>query len=735
MSRPPAHPLPPPNNTMHVRMAPVSSLIFFLVAACLTHQTCCIGLPRGLESTANLSTLWTSFPAQLYDDLDNNLYYEDMIADPLLIRSVSGNNSLSFVAGFYRAPPYDTILFAVYISSTDYTNPTAVVWSANRDNLIRQNATLNFTSDGDLVLRDADGTLVWSTDTSGQSAVAMTLTESGNLVLFDHNNVTVWQSFDHPTDSLLPEQRLIEGMRLVPNASATNCNSSKQLYLAVRSGALYGYAGSIQPQLYFVYYDIVNGSLEFFPEFSTLAKPTQPFQYVRFESDGHLRLYEWQAPALDWSTRKDILSFQDCSYPTACGEYGICKDGGRCSCPFASNTSTMYFKQIDNWNPSLGCILETTISCQSAQNHQLIAFPGVSYFRYNISNNAVVIDEESCKQACLRNCSCKAAVIHYESSSYGYCLLLSEVLSLVGDHPTSTAYLKVQITRPFPSAKKRNTLGYALGATAALMMFTTVITIIRRMRNREKDGEDDFGELPGMPTRFAFQTLKVATEDFSNKLGEGGFGSVFKGQLDDKIVAVKRLDRADQGKEEFLAEVQTIGSIHHINLVKLIGFCYEKSHRLLVFEYMSRGSLEKWIYYRDNNTPLDWHTRCMVITDVARGLSYLHDDCRQKIAHLDIKPQNILLDDNFNAKVSDFGLSKLIDRDESHVVTRMRGTPGYMAPEWLTSQITEKADVYSFGIVVMEIISGRKNIDFSQPEGSIQLITLLQEKAQSSERL
>ena len=173
--------------------------------------------------------------------------------------------------------------------------------------------------------------------------------------------------------------------------------------------------------------------------------------------------------------------------------------------------------------------------------------------------------------------------------------------------------------------------------------------------------------------------------------------------------------------------------IQHINLVKLVGFCAEKSHRLLVYEYMPRGSLEKWIHYKHNSTPLDWCTRRKIVTDIAKGLSYLHEDCRQRIAHLDIKPHNILLDDNFNAKVSDFGLSKLIDREDSQVMTRMRGTPGYMAPEWLTSQITEKVDVYSFGVVVMEIISGRKNLDYSQPEGSVQLITLLQGKAENGQ--
>jgi serine/threonine protein kinase len=250
-----------------------------------------------------------------------------------------------------------------------------------------------------------------------------------------------------------------------------------------------------------------------------------------------------------------------------------------------------------------------------------------------------------------------------------------------------------------------------------------------------EEEEAEFGKLQGTPMRFTFQQLELATEQFKDKLGEGGFGSVFEGQLGEERIAVKRLDRAGQGKREFLAEVQTIGSIHHVNLVRLFGFCAEKSNRLLVYEYMPNGSLDKGIYCQKNNTAplLEWRVRCKIITHIAKGLSYLHEECIKRITHLDVKPQNILLDNDFNAKLSDFGLCKLIDRDMSQVVTRMRGTPGYLAPEWLTSHITEKADVYSFGVVVMEIVSGRKNLDTSRSGESLHLITLLEEKVKSGD--
>uniref|UniRef100_A0A0D9UW04 non-specific serine/threonine protein kinase n=1 Tax=Leersia perrieri TaxID=77586 RepID=A0A0D9UW04_9ORYZ len=278
-----------------------------------------------------------------------------------------------------------------------------------------------------------------------------------------------------------------------------------------------------------------------------------------------------------------------------------------------------------------------------------------------------------------------------------------------------------------------------IGSTSVLVIVVGYMIIKRRTRRHQEihEEEQEFEEitLQGMPRRFTFQQLQEATDHFRDKLGEGGFGSVFEGKIGDERVAVKRLDRSGQGMKEFLAEVQTIGSIHHINLVRLIGFCTEKSQRLLVYEHMPKGSLDRWIYHQQGcHAPtLDWRTRYRIITQVAKGLSYLHEECMKRIAHLDVKPQNILLDDNFNAKLSDFGLCKLIDRDKSQVITRMRGTPGYLAPEWLTSQITEKADVYSFGIVVMEIISGRKNVDTSCSEHSIHLITLLQEKVKSDQ--
>jgi serine/threonine protein kinase len=222
--------------------------------------------------------------------------------------------------------------------------------------------------------------------------------------------------------------------------------------------------------------------------------------------------------------------------------------------------------------------------------------------------------------------------------------------------------------------------------------------------------------LTGLPTIFTYKSIETATGRFSKEIGKGGFGKVYEGKLSDGIpVAVKCLgDWAGQGQREFCAEIATISSINHSNLVSLRGLCVEGQHRILVYEFMANGSLDRWLFGSDKQ--LDWKTRYSIALGTARGLAYLHEDSRLCILHLDIKPQNILLDENFRAKVSDFGMATSMDRDiESRVVTQARGTLGYMAPEWFYEVgITSKSDVFSYGMVLLEIVSGRKNLDSSQ---------------------
>lgn len=206
-------------------------------------------------------------------------------------------------------------------------------------------------------------------------------------------------------------------------------------------------------------------------------------------------------------------------------------------------------------------------------------------------------------------------------------------------------------------------------------------------------------------------------------MGSGGFGSVYKGCLADGTeVAVKELKiGGGQGEREFSAEVEIIGRIHHRYLVSLVGYCVSENNRLLVYEYVPNNTL--YFHLHGSEAVLDWSTRVKVASGAARGIAYLHEDCHPRIIHRDIKSSNILLDKNFEARVSDFGLAKLAADLGTHITTRVMGTFGYMAPEYASSgKLTEKSDVYSFGVVLLELITGRKPVDASQPLGDESLV-------------
>ncbi|KAK7358070.1 hypothetical protein VNO80_17370 [Phaseolus coccineus] len=230
---------------------------------------------------------------------------------------------------------------------------------------------------------------------------------------------------------------------------------------------------------------------------------------------------------------------------------------------------------------------------------------------------------------------------------------------------------------------------------------------------------------------FTFRELAAATKNFRPQsfLGEGGFGRVYKGRLETtgQAVAVKQLDRNGlQGNREFLVEVLMLSLLHHPNLVSLIGYCADGDQRLLVYEFMPLGSLEDHLHdLPPDKEPLDWNTRMKIAAGAAKGLEYLHDKANPPVIYRDFKSSNILLDEGYHPKLSDFGLAKLGPvGDKSHVSTRVMGTYGYCAPEYaMTGQLTVKSDVYSFGVVFLELITGRKAIDSTRPHGEQNLVT------------
>ncbi|PWA64338.1 Apple-like protein [Artemisia annua] len=654
----------------------ISSFFFaiFLILICYSSFAKRLDYP-----TASLSTTWT-----INESAPNSGYFLDnsMVISILLKNSTKPTK---FSCGFICKEPCTAYHFGIFIVEVydddfefnDYT--PQVVWLANRNDPVRLGATLNLTSSGELILQDFDGSTVWTTNTSGKSVAGMNFTETGNLVLFNVHGSVVWQSFDYPTDCLLPGQKLFPGQKLIASVSSTNWTTHKSSYSFELSNdgfiAYYGANPIPYSSKYYSfgnrsYAEFQNGGLFFFylGDNSTISEYTIPLasssQYIKLMSDGHLKVFEWQN---GWTEVADLLTneFGKCdtdTYPTACGRNSICTGDGQCSCPGSSNyvyPVTGYFRAVNDNEPYLGCYESNPLTCNATQDQYFLRLDNFTHFTSTAGMKAVTVD--ICRQECMNNCSCKAVIYEYQNSGdeEGTCYLLYELLTFSNINPNdkASAFIKVQNVRLAslstlsPSRKVATIIGSTIGSFLLLLVVSLACYMMLVVRKRRKFSDDE---------------LKTATDNFSKKLGQGGFGSVFEGTLGDgSKIAVKCLEGLGQIKKSFLAEVESIGSIHHVNLVRLRGFCARKSQRLLVYEFMSNGSLDQWIYNGNMGHVLEWACRKKIIFDLAKGLAYLHEDCRQKIINLDIKPQNILLDSDFNAKVSDFGLSKLIDRNHA----------------------------------------------------------------------
>ncbi|PKU73620.1 putative LRR receptor-like serine/threonine-protein kinase [Dendrobium catenatum] len=277
--------------------------------------------------------------------------------------------------------------------------------------------------------------------------------------------------------------------------------------------------------------------------------------------------------------------------------------------------------------------------------------------------------------------------------------------------------------KPVHSSSSNKNTALVVGIVCGVVVLGLTVFAILVWKHKQKNVKKVNEELLGMtakPNIFSYSELRIATEDFkrSNFLGEGGFGPVFKGKLHDgRMVAVKQLSIASQqGERQFTAEIATISAVQHRNLAKLYGCCIEGDKRLLVYEYLKNKSLDQAIF-RKKDLHLDWETRFEICLGVARGLAYLHEESSVRIIHRDVKSSNILLDGNLTPKISDFGLAKLYNDKWTHISTRVAGTIGYLAPEYaMRGHLTEKADVFGFGVVALEILSGRRNSDPSLEE-------------------
>ncbi|KAH9289971.1 hypothetical protein KI387_034088, partial [Taxus chinensis] len=387
------------------------------------------------------------------------------------------------------------------------------------------------------------------------------------------------------------------------------------------------------------------------------------------------------------------------------------------------------FKPADEhaWNVekswSSGCVRVSPLQC-SVTNGTTDGFLQLSDKSLMDDKAVIYIQEhtqERCKIACLGNCSCTAFA--FINSNPAICRLwFGDLLNMRSSTDGMPLFIRSAASELISSSSKGRGRSRVRAVPISLAVIAAtfaaiLVSLFICLRGRTKLRDDDMTTLL---RTFTYKDLKKATKNFSHKLGSGAFGSVFKGTLvDSTIVAVKKLDRSGQGEKQFRTEISTIGNIQHVNLVRLLGFCTEGSERLLVYEYMPNGSLNSFLSrkYGGAEVVLDWKTRFEIAIGIIKGLLYLHEECRDRIIHCDIKPENILLDSEFCPKIADFGLAKLVGRDFSRVLTTTRGTRGYLAPEWISGlPITTKVDVYSFGMMLLEIISGRRYVDMTVQE-------------------
>ncbi|KAM0944915.1 putative protein kinase RLK-Pelle-SD-2b family [Dioscorea sansibarensis] len=647
------------------------------------------------------------------------------------------SNSSNFAFGLTTYTSTNTTFFLLVVI---HKSSSTIVWTANQDSPVVQSDLFVFDKDGNAYLQ-SDGRIIWSTNTSHTGAPSMELLDSGNLVMLgaDSSTPPLWQSFSHPTDTVLSGQSFSEGMMLVsmPNSHNLVCR------LKMESGDMRLYADFRQPQPYWsiqgekrkIYNraggtmysaSLVSNSWNFYDrnqsllwQFLISGDPKIPnvTWAAVLEADGFIRFRSLPDGASTSSTTSPTnnIPSDSCDTPEPCDPYFICHKGTRCQCPEVLSSD-------NNCNPDV-----VSPCCSSASSFNLAKLEdGVSYFATSYTSPMTSYSNLSaCQASCLGNCSCLALLFHPES---GDCFLFDEIGSFQQSDGGYTAFIKISgVAGGGGGGGGHNSIIIIIICFTTVVVIAGLIFVAYRIlqRRRKKPAEppspcsseeNSFLEnMSGMPVRFSYRELTAATDNFSVKLGQGGFGSVYLGKLEDGTqVAVKKLEHIGQGKKEFRAEVSIIGSIHHIHLVRLRGFCAEGMHRLLAYEYMPKGSLDRWIFrtHKEGSQLLDWDRRYNIALGTAKGLAYLHEDCDSKIVHCDIKPENVLLDENFEAKVSDFGLAKLMTREQSHVFTTLRGTRGYLAPEWLTNYaISEKSDVYSYGMVLLEIIGGRKNYD------------------------
>ncbi|KAG6636520.1 hypothetical protein CIPAW_11G116700 [Carya illinoinensis] len=648
-----------------------------------------------------------------------------------------------------------------------------VVWVANRDTPLNDHSgVLTITDEGVLALLNSTNNVVWSTNISrtAENPVAQLL-DTGNLVVKDGNvddpERFLWQSFDYPCDTLLPKMKigrdLVTGLdRIMSSWKSTEDPARgdftvrldprglpqrvlmKGNTIKARTGSwnglrFTGYPGVTRNPVFD--YEFVMNQNEVYFDFTLVN--TSVFSRYTINPSGVAQRFVWMDRTRSWELY--ATSQPDaCQTYAFCGAYATCDRDNSPACACLKGflpKSPKDWKSID-WSD--GCVRRTPLVCNIGDG--FLKYTGLKLPDTSSSWFNATLSLDECEGLCLKNCSCTAySNLDIRGKGSGCLLWLGKLIdTVVYSQGGQDLYIKVASSELENNGNKGNTskikrAGIIAGAVVLVngILALGLISYIRKKkssfkgmtkRRPEKDCENEgLKEDMELPI-IDLTAIANATNNFSsnNKLGEGGFGPVYKGTLPEgQVIAVKRLStNSGQGPIEFINEVKLIAKLQHRNLVKLLGCCTEENEKILIYEYMPNKSLESFIFDETKSKLLDLRKRIDIIGGIAKGLLYLHEDSRLRVIHRDLKASNILLDMEMNPKISDFGLARSFQGDQIVSKThRIVGTYGYMSPEYAVhGQYSVKSDVFSFGVLVLEILSGKKNRGFCHPDHHLNLL-------------
>ncbi|CAL5048391.1 unnamed protein product [Urochloa decumbens] len=681
-----------------------------------------------------------------------------------MLRSPDG----TFICGFYNISS-NASTFSIWFSNT---SEKTVVWSANPLHPVYTwGSMIKLNSDGSMVLKDYNGQIVWTNNVSSSNAEQAQLLDTGNLIVKGRGGIILWQSFASPTDTLLPTQSINATMKLIstnrllvpghyslrfddqyllsvfddekdisficwPNPTMTIWDKHRKPFNSTTAGVLDNWG-------HFLGSDNTT--------FTAADWGPGIMRRLTLDYDGNLRLYSLNKADRAWSVTW-------MAFPQLCDVLGLCGRNGICVyTPVPSCACAPGYEVIDPRDQIKGCRPKINSSCDE-QKVKFVKLPNTDFMGYDISIHSSV-SLNFCKNICLNDCHCKGfAYWEGDGGCYAKSVFLGGI-TLQNRGRTGTVYIKIPKeievlensiphSQPFgpnygPNCSTTDNFvaefldksmneqseskylyfyGFLSAIFLAELMFVVLGWFILGRERGELRGvwpaEVGYEMITNHFRRYTYKELVSATRKFKDELGSGASGIVYKGFLkDDREVAVKKLVEINQGEEEFQHELSVLSRIYRMNLVRVWGFCSDGPHRMLITEYVKNGSLSKILFGTEaSEILLEWKHRFNIALGMARGLAYLHHECLEWVIHCDVKPENILLDENLVPKIADFGLAKLLNRGGSNInISRIQGTRGYLAPEWVSSlPITAKVDVYSFGVVLLELLKGARISDMEK---------------------